>query len=93
MGVYSFDSHAQEVAGLQCVVAVVVVGGVFKHQASLQTVLIDLHLRADVLGLLDLVALVKPPQGGQGVPAHGEDHTRVVPSLGLLEVYDDGGNY
>lgn len=93
VGVYSFDSHAQEVASLQCVVAIVVVGGVLKHQASLPIVLISLHVWADVFGLLDLLALVEPPQGGQWLPADGEDHTCVVPSLGFLELYDDRRNY
>lgn len=89
MGVHSFDSHAQEVAGLQCVIAIVVVCWVSEHEASLQVVLIDVHLWTNICGRLDLLALIVPPQGGQGVRTHREDHACVVPLLRLLKLNDD----
>lgn len=90
MGVHSFDSHAQEVAGLQRVIAIVVVCWVFEHEASLQVVLIDLHIWTNVIVGLDLLALIVPPQGGQGVRTNRENHACVVQFLRLLKLNDDG---
>ena len=46
VAIHHLGGHAQEVAGLQCVVAVVVMRGVFEGQTALQVVLVDLHLCA-----------------------------------------------
>lgn len=60
MPVHSFGDGTQKVAGFQGVVAVVVVGGVTEGEAALQIVLVDLHLRADVITHRDLLVLVEP---------------------------------
>lgn len=89
MGVHSFDGHAQEVAGLQSVIAIVVVCGVFEHEASLKAVLIEIHFWMDIFCRLDLLAIIVPTEGGQGVCTHREYHTRVMPLLWLLKLNDD----
>lgn len=55
MSVHSADGHTQIVGGLQCIVAVVVVCRVFKGQAALYVVLINIHVRAHILSVGDLL--------------------------------------
>lgn len=90
VGVDRFGDHAQDVASLQCVVAVVVMGGVFEDEAALQRVPINLSLHADVVGLQQLLIFKEDTHIGQRLASDDEQHARVVPFLRVLETHDGG---
>lgn len=84
---------SQGVAGLQGVVAIVDVRRVLEGETALQVVLEVVHLRANVVVLLDLLLLVEPAQLGMGVAPHGELDAGVVAPLGLSQSQDDWRNW
>lgn len=90
MGVHRFGGHAQAVASLQCVVAIVVVGGVFEDEAALERVPVNLSLHADVVGLLQLGVFVEEAHGGFRLASDDEHHARVVPFLRVIETQYGG---
>lgn len=59
VGVDRFVGHAQGVASLQGVVAIVVVGGVFEDEAALERVPVNILVYANVFGLLQLHIFVE----------------------------------
>lgn len=90
MGVDCFGDHAQKVASLQGVVAIVVVGGVFKDEAALKWVAIYLGLHADIVGLRQLDVSVEKAHRGERLASDDEQHARVMPFLRVLEAHDGG---
>lgn len=90
MGVDRFTGHAQKVASLQGVVAIVVVGGVFKDEAALERVPVNLGLHADVVSLRQLDVSVEEVHRGRRLAPDDEQHASVVPFLRVLEAHDGG---
>lgn len=84
--IHCLGGGAQEVGGLQGIVAIVVVCGVLEGQAALQVVLEDVHLRAHIVTLRDLLALVEPAQGGVGGATHRELDAGVVTPLRFVQL-------
>lgn len=55
MPVHSAIGHTQVVGGLQGVVAIVVVGWVFKGEAALDIVLVNIHMRSHIISVGDFL--------------------------------------
>lgn len=51
VSIHSTDGYPQVVGGLQSIVAIVVVCWVFEGKAALYVVLINIHVRADILSM------------------------------------------
>lgn len=83
-----FGGHTQVVTSLECVVAVVVVGGVFEDEAALQRVSVNVGRHADVFGLRQLGVFVEEAHLGQRLASDDKHHARVVPFLWFFKAYD-----
>lgn len=93
MPVHRLCDRSQGVAGLQSVVAIVDVGRGLEGQTALQIVLVEVHLRSNVVILLNLLLLVEPTQLRMWVTAHSELDAGVVALLGLSQPHDDWRNW
>lgn len=92
MTVHCLGDRSQRVAGFQGVVAIVDVCWVLEGQTSLQIILIEVHLSADIIILEDLLLLVEPAQLRMWVTPNRELDASIVALLGFSQPQDDWRN-